>query len=285
MTVNGRTGKPAHRVEAGDRIEVDEPPPRPLDTAAEDIPLDDRLRGRRPAGDLDKPAGLVIHPAAGNPSGTLVNALLQHCDDLSGIGGAERPGIVHRLDKDTSGLLVVAKNDSAHLRSVAAFRRRRDDQDLPRDLLRRAGSGRRRRRRPRSLATRASASGWRWWHRAGRPGPSTRSAEPLHGAALIRCRLITGRTHQIRVHMAHAGHALVGDPLYAGRQWRNLTDPRSPRRLPQLPPSGPARLATRFHPSRHRRGDGVRGPSSGRFPAALFTLQRAIQNPKSRTRF
>ncbi len=223
VKVNGEGGKPAFRVATGDLIEVDEPPPRPLDMAAEDIPLDVIFEDPHLLV-ISKPVGLVIHPAAGNPSGTLVNALLQHCEDLSGIGGAERPGIVHRLDKDTSGLLVVAKEERAHHGLSLAFRRRQVTKTYlaicygvppSTEGVIDAAIARHPRERKR-MAVVAS----------GRPARTLYEvAEVLHGTALIRCRLITGRTHQIRVHMAHVGHGLVGDPLYSGRQWRNLTDP------------------------------------------------------------
>ena len=124
VSCNDRAAKPATIVAPGDRLTVDEPEPEPLDMVAEAIPLDVVFED----GDLlviNKPADLVIHPAVGNPSGTLVNALLHHCTDLSGIGGVARPGIVHRLDKDTTGLMVVAKNDRAHQALSLAFRWRR----------------------------------------------------------------------------------------------------------------------------------------------------------------
>jgi len=224
VRVNNRPGKPAMTVEAGDVIEVSEPPPAPLDLAAEDIPLDviyedDELLV------INKPAGLVIHPAAGNPSGTLVNALLAHCDDLSGIGGAERPGIVHRLDKDTSGLLVVAKTESAHHGLSLAFKRRNVDK---RYLAVCYGV-------PAEMDGFVEAPIDRHPSERQRMGVVVggRQARTLYevqksmaGAAVLLCKPVTGRTHQIRVHMAHMGHALVGDPLYAGRQWRNLADPR-----------------------------------------------------------
>lgn len=220
---NDRPAKPAAIVAAGDRLVIDEPEPAALDLAAEDLPLDIRYED----GDLlvvNKPAGLVVHPAAGNPSGTLVNALLHHCDDLSGIGGVARPGIVHRLDKDTTGLMIVAKNDRAHQALTLAFRRRRIGKtylavcygvpaadgvvDAPLD------------RHPRHRQRIAVVDG-------GRPARTVyRVVERWAGVALLHCRLITGRTHQIRVHMAHIGHALVGDPLYAGRQWRAIADGR-----------------------------------------------------------
>ena len=225
VLLNQEPAKPSATVHHGDRIAVDEPPLEPLNVEAEDIPLDivfeddDLLL-------VNKPVGLVIHPAAGNPSGTLVNALLHHCSDLSGIGGVERPGIVHRLDKDTTGLLVVAKSDRAHLGLSLAFRNRKIHKtylavcfgtpgepdgivDAPID------------RHPRDRQQMAVIA----------TGRTARTLfhvdEEFAGASLISCRPITGRTHQIRVHMAHVGHAIVGDPLYAGRQWRNLSDPQA----------------------------------------------------------
>jgi len=225
VRLNQESAKPSATVHCGDRIVVDEPPIETLDAVAEDIPLDivfeddDLLL-------VNKPAGLVIHPAAGNPSGTLVNALLHHCRDLSGIGGVERPGIVHRLDKDTTGLLVVAKTDRAHLGLSIAFRNRKIHKtylavcfgepgkpdgvvDAPID------------RHPRERQRMAVVA-------AGRPARTLYHVdEEIGGVSLISCHPVTGRTHQIRVHMAHIGHAVVGDPLYAGRQWRNLSDPRA----------------------------------------------------------
>lgn len=225
VTYNDHPAKPATSVAAGDRIVVDEPEPEALDMVAEEIPLDILYED----GDLlviNKPANLVIHPAAGNPSGTLVNALLHHCSDLSGIGGVARPGIVHRLDKDTTGLMVVAKTDRAHQALSLAFRWRKIDKtylavcfggvaeddgvvDEPID------------RHPRNRQQMAVV-------KDGRPARTLyRVVERWAGASLVHCRLVTGRTHQIRVHMAHIGHAIVGDPLYAGRQWRNIPDPQA----------------------------------------------------------
>jgi 23S rRNA pseudouridine1911/1915/1917 synthase len=224
VRVNDKTAKPATLVEAGDHLTVDEPEPEVLDVIAEAIPLtiiheDDDLVV------IDKPANLVIHPAAGNPTGTLVNALLHHCKDLSGIGGVARPGIVHRLDKDTTGLMVVAKNDRAHQALSLAFRWRKIDKtylavcfgdfaeddgvvDAPID------------RHPRHRQQMAVVDN-------GRPSRTIYEVvERWTGASLVHCRLVTGRTHQIRIHMAHIGHAVVGDPLYAGRQWRTIPDPR-----------------------------------------------------------
>ena len=225
VRLNQEPVKPSATVHHGDRIAVDEPALEPLDAEAEDIPLDivfeddDILL-------VNKPVGLVIHPAAGNPSGTLVNALLHHCSDLSGIGGVERPGIVHRLDKDTSGLLVVAKSDRAHLGLSLAFRNRKIHKTYlavcygtpgEPDGVVDAPIDRHPRERQRMAVIATGRTARTLYH----------VDEEMAGASLISCRPITGRTHQIRVHMAHVGHAIVGDPLYAGRQWRNLTDPQA----------------------------------------------------------
>lgn len=220
---NEQPAKPATIVDAGDRVTVDEPEPEPLDLVAEDISLsvlfeDDELVV------IDKPADLVVHPAAGNTSGTLVNALLHHCGDLSGIGGAIRPGIVHRLDKDTTGVMVVAKTDRAHQALALAFRWRRVEkvylaicygEPMDDDGVVDAAID----RHPRNRQQMAVVND-------GRPARTLfRVEERWQGVSMLQCRPVTGRTHQIRVHMAHVGHALVGDPLYAGRQWRNLRDP------------------------------------------------------------
>ncbi|MBH0112481.1 RluA family pseudouridine synthase [Novosphingobium sp. YJ-S2-02] len=165
---------------------------------------------------VDKPAGLVVHPAAGNPDGTLVNALLHHCrGQLSGIGGVARPGIVHRIDKDTSGLLVVAKTDAAHEGLAAQFA----DHSIERAYRAVVGG------RPNPLAgTVTGAIGRSNVNRKkmaivedGRGKHATthyRTLEPLAHASLVECRLETGRTHQVRVHMSSIGHALLGDPVY-----------------------------------------------------------------------
>ncbi len=165
---------------------------------------------------VDKPAGLVVHPAAGNLDGTLVNALLHHCrGQLSGIGGVARPGIVHRIDKDTSGLLVVAKHDAAHEGLARQFA----DHSIERAYLAIAAgrptplAGTVRGNIARSNADRkkmALVSEGRGKHAV----THYRSLELFEGASLIECRLETGRTHQVRVHLASIGHALLGDPVY-----------------------------------------------------------------------
>jgi 23S rRNA pseudouridine1911/1915/1917 synthase len=222
VTYKDGPAKPATVVEAGDRLTVDEPEPEAMDVTPEAIPLDIVYEDAELLV-INKPADLVIHPAAGNPAGTLVNALLHHCEDLSGIGGVTRPGIVHRLDKDTTGLMVVAKTNRAHQALAIAFRRRKVDKTYlavcfgaPQDQSGTIDAAID--RHPRHRQQMAVVE-------TGRPAHTLYEVkERWDGASLVHCRLVTGRTHQIRVHMAHIGHALVGDPLYAGRQWRNIGD-------------------------------------------------------------
>ena len=224
VTVEARTVRdPAAAVNSGDIITVTLPEPEPAKPAAEAIPLDivyedDALIV------LDKPAGLVVHPAAGHASGTLVNALIAHCgDSLSGIGGVKRPGIVHRLDKDTTGLMVVAKNDRAHRRLSNQFADKREG-PIERDYLALVwGAPDRPRgtidapldRHPHAREKRAVRQGGReavtHWEVVERY--SGADGKPV--ASLLACRLETGRTHQIRVHLAHIGHPVMGDETYA----------------------------------------------------------------------
>ncbi len=200
---------------AGAPFEIRVPEAIPAEARAQDIPLaivfeDEHLVV------VDKPAGLVVHPAAGNLDGTLVNALLHHCHgQLSGIGGVARPGIVHRIDKDTSGLLVVAKSDAAHEGLAAQFA----DHSIERAYLAIVAghpmppSGTVRGAIARSSHDRKKMA----LVEAGRGKHAVthyRTLERLAGAALVECRLETGRTHQVRVHMASIGHALLGDPVY-----------------------------------------------------------------------
>jgi len=207
-----------YRVKPGERLTLKIPPARPARPEPQDIPLriayeDDHLLV------VDKPAGLVVHPAAGNPDGTLVNALIAHCgESLSGIGGERRPGIVHRLDKDTSGLMVVAKTDGAHIglsNALSARTLTREYNALlwgvpdPRDGEIEGDIGRSRRNRKKMDVLREG----------GKAALTRYRVERAYGrvASLVACRLATGRTHQIRVHMTHIGHPVVGDPLYGGR--------------------------------------------------------------------
>lgn len=211
---------PSQKVGAGVELTLRLPPAADALPAPEHIPLNVVFED----GDLlviDKPAGLVVHPAAGHESGTLVNALLAHCgDSLSGIGGMRRPGIVHRLDKDTTGLMVVAKSDRAHRGLASVFADHGRTGSLVREYLALAWN-----RPDRRSGTVDAPLGRHPTHRekvAARPAGKGRHAltrwhvEESFGrsAALLRCCLETGRTHQIRVHMAEIGHPLIGDPVY-----------------------------------------------------------------------
>ncbi len=229
VTIDGRTIRdPSERVKSGGKIIVTLPEPEPAKPAGENIPLNIVYED----GDLiviDKPAGLVVHPAAGHASGTLVNALIAHCgDSLSGIGGVKRPGIVHRLDKDTTGLMVVAKNDHAHKALSAQFANKGDDGRLKRGYLAFAwGAPRRPRgtidapldRHPAARGKRAVRAGGReavtHWALLETYGGKDGKAQNVPVASMLECRLETGRTHQIRVHLAHIGHPLLGDDAYA----------------------------------------------------------------------
>ena len=218
VTLGGRPVKKNHRTSPGERYEVVLPEPEPAAPAPENIPLDVRYEDD----DLivvNKPRGMVVHPAPGHPDGTLVNALLYHCgDSLSGVGGEKRPGIVHRIDKDTSGLLIAAKNDFAHLALSAQL----SDHSLARtyeavvigNLRDDAGTvnapiGRHPTDRKRMAVTQKNSreAVTHWEVLARYPGYTH-----------IRCRLETGRTHQIRVHMAHIGHPLLGDMVYGRKK-------------------------------------------------------------------
>jgi 23S rRNA pseudouridine1911/1915/1917 synthase len=207
--------QPSAKAGEGARFRIDVPAVAPAAAAAQEIPLvvvyeDEHLIV------IDKPAGMVVHPAAGNFDGTLVNALLHHCAGrLSGIGGVARPGIVHRIDKDTSGLLVVAKTDVAHEGLAAQFARHSIDRvyfaivaGLPNPL-----SGSIDAPLARSSANRKKMAVVEEG-RGKRAVTHYRIVTPLRGAALVECRLETGRTHQVRVHLASIGHPLLGDPVY-----------------------------------------------------------------------
>jgi 23S rRNA pseudouridine1911/1915/1917 synthase len=216
---------PAYRIRAGDRFRLDAPPPEQPRPKGEALPLAIHYEDE----DLivvDKPPGMVTHPAAGNWSGTLVNALIAHCgESLSGVGGVARPGIVHRLDKDTSGLIVAAKNDRAHQGLAAAFASRDLERvyealaiGAPRPAagmidapLVRAPDRRRMRVDLARVDARRAVTHYRVVEAYGR------NRAKLAGDALasrIECRLETGRTHQIRVHLSHIGSPLIGDPDY-----------------------------------------------------------------------
>jgi 23S rRNA pseudouridine1911/1915/1917 synthase len=236
VAVNGRTIRdPGHRVNSGAAIVVEVPEAAPAKPAAEAIPLDVVYEDDDIIV-IDKPKGLVVHPAAGHWTGTLVNALVAHCgDSLSGIGGERRPGIVHRLDKDTTGLMVVAKNDRAHKALAAQFAGHGRDggpfergylafvwgaPDRPRGTIDRP-IDRHKVARDRMAIREGGREAVTHWevleryggHKGGaRRSEGGRPGEPV--ASLLACRLETGRTHQIRVHLASIGHPLMGDDVY-----------------------------------------------------------------------
>ena len=234
VTVDGKKAeKPSVHVVAGQRVAVEIPPPIPTDVSSQDLPLsvlfeDDDLAV------IEKPAGIVVHPAAGHADRTLVNALLFHVKNLSGIGGELRPGIVHRLDKDTSGVMVIAKHDVAH-RKLAA--------DWGTDRVRKEylavvyGTPKKERGKIEGPIGRDPKNRKRMSVVAsGRSAITEYSIEEqLRYASLVRLRLRTGRTHQIRVHMKHLGHPIIGDPLYSGPQWRGIPDKRIQKAIASFP--------------------------------------------------
>lgn len=215
--LNGNASKPSAQVRAGDSVRVTIPELKPPSYEPEEIPLnvlfeDDAVIV------LNKPPGLVVHPGAGNMTHTLVNALLHYADDLSGIGGEERPGIVHRLDKDTSGCLVVAKHDVAHRALAGQFAGR----DVSKIYIAvatgvpKAPQGRIDARIGRHPVDRKKMAVVK--EPAGREATTEyRVVQTLASWSVIVCRLLTGRTHQIRVHLKHLGHPLAGDTLYGGK--------------------------------------------------------------------
>jgi 23S rRNA pseudouridine1911/1915/1917 synthase len=206
---------PATKARPGSAYELHVPDPKPADNVAQDIALEIVFEDHHLLV-LDKPAGMVVHPAAGNPDGTLVNALLHHCAGrLSGIGGVARPGIVHRIDKGTSGLMVAAKTDLAHEGLSAQFARHSIDR-VYRAIV--AGTPARAEGKIDAPLARSSANRQKMaivaTGRGKRAVTHYRLLERLRDAALVECRLETGRTHQVRVHMASIGHPLLGDPVY-----------------------------------------------------------------------
>ncbi len=258
VTVDGvLIANPARKLRRGQEISLEPPPPEEMELAPEAIPLDVVFEDDAYL-IVDKPAGLVVHPGAGHPSGTLVNALLHHCGpSLQGIGGVRRPGIVHRLDKDTSGLLVVAKTQAMHAALVELFAAHAIHRvytalvygvpNPPEGRLETA-IGRAPQDRKRMAVVKDGA---------GRRAVTNYRTENLfqNGAASqIACRLETGRTHQIRVHMTHLGHPLIGDPVY-GRA--------TPARLNALGPGGRDAVSGFNRQALHARSLGFTRPDSG----------------------
>lgn len=225
ILLNDKPAKPGAHVKPGDLVSCVLPQPKPLPVEPEPLPL--TILYEDPSLIVvDKPAGMVVHPAAGNPSGTLVNALLYHCKDLAGINGVLRPGIVHRLDKGTSGVMVVAKDDEAYHHLIRQFKNRtvvktylaiaygrfnRDEGIVDAEIGRHPSE----RKRMSTHARRGRAATTTWKVR-----------ERFDGFAFLEIHPQTGRTHQIRVHLSSVGHPLLGDPLY-GRKGRpgSIQDP------------------------------------------------------------
>lgn len=217
VTVDGAAQtKAGFKLKPGMAVAVELPEPVPTQAQPEDIPLQIVYQDQDLAV-VFKPSGMVVHPAAGNETGTLVNALLRHLDNLSGIGGEIRPGIVHRIDKDTSGLLLVAKNDMAHVslseqikahtvhrayRAIVIGGFKQDEGTVDAPIGRHPTD-----RKKMAIVPDGRPAVTHW-----------RVLEPLKGATLIECRLTTGRTHQIRVHMASIGHPVLGDPVYGPKK-------------------------------------------------------------------
>jgi 23S rRNA pseudouridine1911/1915/1917 synthase len=286
VTVNAAPVRdPAHHVRAGETIAVEVPPAAPAEPEGEAIPLDIVFEDDDIIV-IDKPKGLVVHPAAGHDSGTLVNALIAHCGaSLSGIGGVKRPGIVHRLDKDTTGLMVAAKNDRAHASLSAQFADHGRTGAMERGYLAFVWGA-----PARAHGTIAAPIDRHLHHRekmAVRAGGreavthwevletyAGRDDKPV--AALLACRLETGRTHQIRVHLAHAGHPLLGDDVY-GSGFRT--------KAAQLGAGGRAALAALGRQALHAYLLALEHPASGEIlhwesplPEDLLLLQAALRS-------
>ena len=278
VLVAGREAKANHPVKTGQPIAIDIPEPVDPVPQPEALPLPIVYQDA----DLivvDKPAGMVVHPAAGHDSGTLVNALLHHVDDLSGIGGEKRPGIVHRLDRGTSGLMVVAKNDRAHEELSRQFREREVEKEYIALTWGEVMAGRRidtaigrdpanrkkmstRARRARSAVTRVT------------------KAEHLKGVSLLHVAIATGRTHQIRVHLSAIGHPVVGDPTYGGVHRRVANDLRAVQRL-ERPFLHAERLAF-THPTVGRKLAWAQVAAAGQGVRQVKVGERVLFDPEDR---
>jgi 23S rRNA pseudouridine1911/1915/1917 synthase len=213
--------KASRNLHGGETVSVKLPAPEPLEAVAEDIPLDILYEDEHLLV-INKAAGMVVHPAAGHSSGTLVNAVLFHCDDLSGIGGAMRPGIVHRLDAGTTGAIIVAKNDRAHLELSRQFREREIEKayaavvygkvDPPKGKIELDIGRDRKDRKKISVNTDQPRNSISYY----------KLRTLWDEFSLVDVQILTGRTHQIRVHMSNINHQLVGDEIYSGKRWKSV---------------------------------------------------------------
>jgi len=270
VRINAGRAKPGLVVESGLRVDVDLPPPARSSAVAEPLPLT-ILHDDKDIVVIDKPSGMVVHPAAGHAGGTLVNALLHHVRGLSGIGGVDRPGIVHRLDRGTSGVMVIAKHDAAHRELARQFHDREVEKDylalvwgrVPAGLRLENPIGRDRRQRQK-MSSRTS--------RARSASTHIVDVEPLPGASFVRVAIATGRTHQIRVHLSEHGHPVVGDALYGGVK-RKLRGPLAVASDLDRPFLHAARL-TFTHPGSGARLT-VEAPLPGDLAAILQRLRQA----------
>jgi 23S rRNA pseudouridine1911/1915/1917 synthase len=240
--VAGVSAKRSHKVRAGEDVEIEVAEPRPITLEPEAIPLSVLYEDEQVLV-IDKPAGLVMHPSPGHGSGTLVNALLHHIRDLAGVGGELRPGIVHRLDRDTSGVLLVAKSDLAH----ASLSRQMKKRSMRKEYLALAAGIPRVRKGEVAFAIGRDPRDrkkMKAFRRIEPPPAGAREARTLYeierewfalGLTLLRCRLVTGRTHQIRVHLAAEGLPVVGDPVYGRPRYDRVRDPVLKKRLSEFP--------------------------------------------------
>jgi 23S rRNA pseudouridine1911/1915/1917 synthase len=272
VRLDGHPARPSLRLRGGEEITVDLPDPVAATVAAEDLPLTIVAQDAWLVV-VDKPAGMTVHPGAGRPAGTLVNALLHHVRDLSGVGGVLRPGIVHRLDRGTSGLMVVAKDDETHRALAAQFASRTVEKEY---LAVVHGVPRARQGVVEAAIGRDPVHRMKMSVRAprGRPARSSYTVEEaLDGAALLRVRIHTGRTHQIRVHLASLGHPIAGDATYGGTRTPSSRRGEARAALAALP--RPALHAARLsfdHP-----GSGERVRFEAPLPADLSALLAVLR--------
>src|SRR5215831_10528416 len=212
ILLNGKTCRPSEQVRSGDSIVISAPEPEPIELEAEDIPLKILFEDQYLLV-VDKPAGMVVHPGAGIREGTLVNALLHHIENLSGIGGRVRPGVVHRLDRETSGCLVIAKDDRTHARLSSQFAGRKVQKiylamcngrfaqhhgEIAKPIGRHPVH-----RQKMAVVDSGRAARTAWW-----------VIQEEASWSLVKCQIFTGRTHQIRLHLNSIGHAILGDKVY-----------------------------------------------------------------------